>query len=82
MLEGKIEESFLQQFGKKLGELRKSKKLSYRDLDKNCGLDFSYISKIEKGEVNATLETVLELLKGLNIQPKELFDFKIELDKD
>lgn len=80
MLKGKIEDSFLQKFGEKLSEIRKSKKLSYRDLDKNCGLDYSYISKIEKGDVNVTLETILELLKGLNIQPKELFDFEFDLD--
>ena len=80
MLKVKIEERFLQQFGKRLSQLRKSKKLSYRDLDKNCGLDYSYISKIEKGDVNVTLETILELLKGLNIQPKELFDFEFDLD--
>jgi transcriptional regulator with XRE-family HTH domain len=80
MVENQIKNEFLRQFGEKLGEVRKLKGLSYRKLDENCSLDYSYISKIEKGEVNVTLETILELLKGLNSQPKELFDFVIELD--
>jgi transcriptional regulator with XRE-family HTH domain len=40
-------------------------------------IDHSYISKIEKGEANITLETVLELLIALNANPKDLFDFEL-----
>jgi len=71
---------FLQKFGKRLGEIKTEKGLSYRKIADNCNLDHSYISKIEKGETNITLETVLELIKGLNVQPKELFDFKLNLE--
>jgi len=70
--------NFLKNFGEKLHAIRKKKGLSYRKLDSLCNLDHSYISKIEKGEVNVTLETVLELAKGLEIHPKELFDFNFD----
>ena len=40
------------------------------------------ISKIEKGEINIQLGTVMELAKGLNVHPRELFDFKFDLDKE
>lgn len=69
-------------FGKKLEDIRTSKKLSYRQLAQRCDLDHSDISKIEKGETNIQLSSVLQLAKGLNVYPKELFDFQFDLDKD
>ncbi len=67
-------EEFLIKFGERLKKLRIFKKLSYRQMAQRCDLDYSYISKIEKGQHNIQLTTVLELSKGLNILPKELFD--------
>jgi len=69
-------------FGKKLEEIRTAKKLSYRQLAQRCDLDHSDISKIEKGETNIQLSSVLQLAKGLNVPPKELFDFQFDLDKE
>lgn len=81
MINDDIKNSFLLLFGKNLETYRKKKKLSYRELAQNCDLDHSYISKIEKGEVNITLETLLELMKGLNISAKDLFDFDFDINK-
>jgi len=69
-------------FGKQLEEIRTARKLSYRQLAQRCDLDHSDISKIEKGETNIQLSSVLQLAKGLNIYPKELFDFQFDLDKE
>ncbi|WP_428743294.1 helix-turn-helix domain-containing protein [Tenacibaculum sp.] len=82
MLDEKKKAEFKAKFGKRLGQIKKSKKLSYRTIAKNCDLDSSFISKIEKGTENITLETILNLLYGLDVQPNELFDFSIELNKD
>lgn len=81
MINEDIKNSFLLLFGKNLETYRKKNKLSYRELAQNCDLDHSYISKIEKGEVNVTLETLLELMKGLNISAKDLFDFDFDINK-
>lgn len=81
MINADTKDNFLLLFGKNLEIYRKEKKLSYRELAQNCDLDYSYISKIEKGEVNVTLETILELMKGLNISAKDLFDFDFDLNK-
>jgi len=72
---------FLIRFGERLKKLRLIKKLSYRQMAQRCDLDYSYISKIEKGKHNIQLSTVLELSKGLNIKPKELFDFEFDIKK-
>ncbi len=71
---------FLIQFGKQLEKLRKKKDLSYRKLAQNCNIDYSNISKIEKGteKANITMLTLLELAKGLEIHPKKLLDFDFE----
>ena len=64
-------------FGKNLNKLRKNRKLSYRQLATRCNIDNSDLSKIEKGQRNISLSTILELSKGLEVEPKELFDFEI-----
>ncbi|MGE8525925.1 helix-turn-helix domain-containing protein [Chryseobacterium rhizosphaerae] len=69
--------TFLTSFGKRIETLRNEKKLSLRQLSQNCDIDYSDISKIEKGLRNIQMSTVLELAKGLNVTIKELFDFDI-----
>ncbi|MGJ1198221.1 helix-turn-helix domain-containing protein [Sphingobacterium spiritivorum] len=69
--------SFLEKFGNQLKKLRIEQALSYRKLSKNCEIDHSDIRKIENGERNIQLSTILELAKGLGKHPKELFDFEM-----
>lgn len=66
----------LNNFGRHLQAIRKRKKLSYRKIALSCDVDYSDISKIEKGERNPTLLTVTELAKGLGVPLKELMDFE------
>ncbi|SFN49857.1 helix-turn-helix domain-containing protein [Salegentibacter flavus] len=68
---------FLNIFGERLKYIRQQSNLSYRELGKRCDLDYSYISKVEKGERNIQLSTILELAKGLEVHPKDLFDFSL-----
>jgi len=69
--------AFLKGFGKKVQSLREEKQLSLRQLAQNCEIDYSDIGKIEKGLRNIQMSTILELSKGLDVTPQELFDFKI-----
>ncbi|AZA56202.1 helix-turn-helix domain-containing protein [Chryseobacterium shandongense] len=69
---------FRKAFGKKVEEFRKKLGLSYRQLAQKCDVDHSNISKIEKGEIDVRISTIQELAKGLEVHPKELFDFNIE----
>jgi len=66
------------QFGEHLKEMRQARDMSLRDLEDQCGLDNSYISKIEQGMVNITLITIKDLAKGLGVHPKELLDYDFE----
>ncbi|MFA6082767.1 helix-turn-helix domain-containing protein [Mucilaginibacter sp.] len=65
-------------FGEHLKRLREAKALSLRSLAMRCNLDDSQISKIENGKTNIQLSTIFELAKGLDLQPKELLDFKFQ----
>tara|TARA_R110000772_G_scaffold102411_1_gene203164 strand:- start:437 stop:676 length:240 start_codon:yes stop_codon:yes gene_type:complete len=71
---------FLKAFGERIAVLRKSKNLSYRKLAQRCNVDYSDISKIEKGLIKIQLPTILELAKGLEAHPRDLFDFDLPKD--
>ncbi len=43
-----------------------------------CGLDRTYISGIERGVRNPTLEVINVIANGLQIELKDLFDFSAE----
>lgn len=62
-------------FGEHLQKIRIKAGLSLRKLAANCDLDDSYISKVENGKFNVQLSTIIELAKGLDVDPKELLDF-------
>lgn len=70
------------QFGKRLNQIRKARKLSFRKLATLCNVDHSDIKKFEKGEVNITILTLMDLSIGLNIHPKELLNFDAEFLKE
>lgn len=63
------------QFGAHLKRLRLQSGLSQEAFADKCGLDRTYVSGIERGIRNPTLEVISVLSKGLNVNIKELFDF-------
>ena len=47
-------------------DLRKSKKLSQKDLADAIGVSQPYIAKVEDGEENLTVETIVKILDALD----------------
>jgi transcriptional regulator with XRE-family HTH domain len=70
------EEEYLKKFGENLQNIRLAKGLSQRGLASLCTIDHSDISKIERGERNITILTILELASALEIKPRRLLDFE------
>ncbi|MBA3898829.1 MAG: helix-turn-helix transcriptional regulator [Bacteroidetes bacterium] len=64
---------YLQNFGKKISELRKKKGISQVDLAFEMETDKANIRKIEAGRANVTLLTMKKLAHFLSIDIKELF---------
>lgn len=60
----------------KVGQLirikRTQKSISQESLALQCGIDRSYIGRIERGEVNITVEKLYEIAAVLEISAKEL----------
>ncbi|WP_324672561.1 Dam family site-specific DNA-(adenine-N6)-methyltransferase [Mycoplasma sp. 888] len=65
----------LTNFAKRLNELRIQKLLTQQDLADLSKIERTQISKIEKGKMNITLETVEKLANALNVRVQDLFDF-------
>lgn len=63
-------------FGERLKELRQSKLMSQDEFAKLLGIDRAQISKIEKGKVNVTLETIEKISIAIGVKTSELMSFE------
>ena len=68
-------------FGKTLRRLRKNQGVSQEVFADKCDLHRTYISDIERGERNVSLENIEKIANVLNIQVSELFR-EVENDND
>jgi transcriptional regulator with XRE-family HTH domain len=64
----------LSRFGARVRELRVAAGLSQETFADRCGLDRTYISGIERGRRNVSLENLKVLATALNVTLSELLD--------
>lgn len=60
--------------GKRIRNIRKSKKMTLEDLAFEIDMDYSFIARIETGKATASLETLYKISKGLKIKFYQLFN--------
>lgn len=65
-----------EKFGLNIVYYRKRKKLTQLQLAELVDVDRSHISALELGKVGISLDVIFKLCEVLEIQPKELFDFR------
>lgn len=58
----------------RLRNYRVQQKLSQEELAERCGLHPTYIGQVERGEKNATIESISKIATGLNISLSTLFE--------
>jgi transcriptional regulator with XRE-family HTH domain len=63
-------------FGKHLRQTRENLKLSQDDVVLQCDVTKGNLSSIENGKKDFTFTTLLEIAKGMNVEPKDLLNFK------
>lgn len=63
-----------QRFGMRFKELRLASGLSQEAFADKCGFARSYMSRIERGQANPSLDAIEVLADGLGVEVKELFE--------
>lgn len=66
----------------KLRYYRKKQRLTLEQLSEKSGLDDTYIGRIERNEINITIQTLEKLLDGLNLTTEEFFGSLENTEKD
>ena len=61
-----------QQFAENLRRLRHDAGISQVELSDRCGLHFTEISRLERGVRDPRLATIVQLARGLGVDPAEL----------
>ena len=62
-------------FGKKVKELRMQKNLTQEDFSYLARIDRTYVSSIESGKANISLDAITRIAKALKVSLPELFTF-------
>lgn len=65
-----------EKFGLNVVYYRKRKKLTQLQLAELVDIDRSHISAIELGNVGVSFDVIFKLCEVLDIEPKQLFDFR------
>ena len=66
----------MKEFGEHLREIRLKKGLSQEELANIANIPIQQVGRIERSEVNTTLITIKAISDALEIDIKELFNFK------
>lgn len=62
--------------GRRIVQLRDSLGLRQVDLANRADIDDGFLRRIETGKVNPTIKTLEKIANGLEVEMKDLFDFK------
>lgn len=68
--------------GEKVKTIREKKKLSLRQLATIANINHAYLSRVENGKVNPSIETLSKIAKALNCDVADFFEKKIEVDEE
>ena len=67
-----MKDSEIQRFAKNMKKLREAKDMSQGDIHRATGIDRAYISNLEAGKQNPTLETIAKIAKALSTTSDKL----------
>ena len=62
--------------GKRIKELRQQQGMSQEEFAFKCDLDRTYITNLERGKRNVSLENLEKIAKAFNMTLSQFFDFK------
>ncbi|MCJ2183931.1 helix-turn-helix domain-containing protein [Novosphingobium sp. 1949] len=68
-------EDIKKRLGKNVATLRKAQGMSQETFADHAGIHRTYISDVERGARNPTIEIVAKIAKALNVTPGQLLDW-------
>lgn len=71
-------ELFIINLGVYIRQLREKRNMSQEDLAVDCNISKRQIGRIERGETNVSLGTLILISNALDIEPKALLDFTMK----
>lgn len=72
-------QSYLKAFGDHLAQLMVAKGKSPEDVAALGNIETKQVYRVKNGEHSPTLSIIISIAKGLEVHPRELFDFDAEL---
>ena len=63
-------------FGKRIQEIRKARELSQEEVAERVGISAQYVSNIERGKENPTLDMLFSLADALKVGLADLCDYE------
>lgn len=72
----KSDNEILKNFGAHLKKLRKTRRLTLRDLAYSTGISYGKIGHMERGGINITILTAVRLAEALEVDPAALISRK------
>ena len=61
--------------GKKLKKVREGQELTQEDLAEKAGISANYYAKVERDEINVTVNTLRKIVKALGIKSSDIMPF-------
>lgn len=59
--------------GEKIKIARERAQLTQEEVAKKAGISSNYFAKIERGEINTTVEKLYKIIKALNVDASDIF---------
>lgn len=81
MVEQYIDTESLEKIRERLWTIANNKKIALEDIQDRTGFSYSQVYRIVRGKNNMSISGFIAVCKALEIQPSEVFDFKIEIPK-
>lgn len=72
MINNLMNNNAVQRFGQNMKKIRKAKKMSQGDIYRATKIERAYISNLESGKQNLTLETIEKIAKALGVKIGDL----------
>lgn len=70
------DKTFLKLLGQRISQIRKEKEVSQVELAEKLGTFHTQIGRIERGEVNCTINSLRHIAEELKVSLSELLDFE------